>query len=52
MYDPRQRGKTRFKKVLDCFAGKSYEGLEIKNGETATYEYQRVTHKPLGPVTQ
>jgi hypothetical protein len=52
MYDPAQLGKTRFKKVLDCFAGKSYEGLAIKNGEMATYEYQRVTYEPLGPVTQ
>jgi hypothetical protein len=52
MYDPAQRGKTRFKKVLECFAGKSYDGLEIKNGEAATYEYQRVTHRPLGPVTE
>lgn len=51
MYDPRQRGKTRFKKVLECFVGKSYDGLDIKNGETATYEYQRVTHQPLGPVS-
>jgi hypothetical protein len=51
MYDPRQLGKTRFKKVLECFAGKSYEGLAIKNGETATYEYQRVTHQPIGPVS-
>ena len=52
MYDPAQQGKTRFKKVLDCFAGRSYEGLEIKNGEMATYEYQRVTHETMGPVAQ
>jgi Domain of unknown function(DUF2779) len=52
MYDPAQLGKTRFKKVLACFAGKSYEGLDVKNGEMATYEYQRVTHEPLGRVTQ
>ena len=51
MYDPRQRGKTRFKKVLEYFVGKSYDGLDIKNGETATYEYQRVTHQSLGPVS-
>jgi hypothetical protein len=36
MYDPAQLGKTRFKKMLDCFAGKSYEGRDIKNGEVAT----------------
>jgi hypothetical protein len=52
MYDPAQLGKTRFKKVLACFGGKSYEGLDVKNGEMATYEYQRVTHEPLGRVTQ
>jgi Domain of unknown function(DUF2779) len=52
MYDPGQLGKTRFKKVLDCFAGKSYEGLRVKNGEMATCEYQRVTHEVLGPVAQ
>jgi hypothetical protein len=33
MYDPAQLGKTRFKKVLACFAGKSYEGLDVKNGK-------------------
>jgi hypothetical protein len=44
MYDPGQLGKTRFKKVLECFAGNSYEGLQVKNGAMATYEYQRVTH--------
>jgi Domain of unknown function(DUF2779) len=52
MYDPGQLGKTRFKKVLECFAGNSYEGLQVKNGAMATYEYQRVTHELLGPVTQ
>jgi hypothetical protein len=50
LYDPRQRGKTRFKKVLECFADKSYDDLAIRNGEDATSQYQRVTYELLGPV--
>jgi hypothetical protein len=34
-YDPRQQGSCSIKHVLPALTGKSYEGMEISNGETA-----------------
>jgi hypothetical protein len=42
-YHPDQRGSASIKAVLPALTGKSYEGLEIKEGGTASLEYLRVT---------
>ncbi len=48
-YNPNQHGSTSMKAVLPALTGKSYEGLEIKEGGTASLEYLRVT---FGKVTE
>jgi hypothetical protein len=42
-YSPKQEGSYSMKKVLPALTGKSYEGLEIAEGEMASREYTRVT---------
>lgn len=42
-YHPDQKGSASIKKVLPALTGKSYEGLEIGEGGTASLEYLRVT---------
>ena len=41
-YTPKQEGSYSMKKVLPALTGKSYEGLEIAEGEMANREYYRV----------
>lgn len=43
-YHPDQQGSCSIKSVLPAVIGKSYEGLEIGNGDTAAREYLRVTY--------
>lgn len=42
-YHPDQRGSASIKAVLPALTGKSYQGLEIAEGGTASLEYLRVT---------
>ena len=42
-YHPDQQGSASIKAVLPALTGKSYEGLEIAEGGTASLEYLRVT---------
>jgi hypothetical protein len=42
-YHPDQHGSASIKAVLPALTGKSYEGLEIAEGGTASLEYLRVT---------
>ena len=42
-YHPGQHGTASIKAVLPALTGKSYEDLEIAEGETASNEYLRVT---------
>ena len=42
-YHPAQRGSASLKSVLPALTGKSYEGLEIQEGGTASREFLRVT---------
>ena len=42
-YHPEQRGTASIKAVLPVLTGKSYEGMEIAEGGTASIEYLRVT---------
>jgi hypothetical protein len=48
-YHPEQHGSASIKAVLPALTGKSYAGLEIKEGGTASLEYLRVT---FGKVTE
>jgi hypothetical protein len=42
-YHPDQHGSASMKAVLPALTGKSYEGMEIAEGGTASMEYLRVT---------
>jgi len=42
-YHPKQDGSASLKSVLPALTGKSYEGMEIADGGTASREYARVT---------
>ncbi len=42
-YHPEQNGSASIKAVLPVLTGKSYEGMEIADGGTASNEYLRVT---------
>ncbi|MGD1045098.1 MAG: DUF2779 domain-containing protein [Bacteroidota bacterium] len=42
-YHPEQMGTASIKAVLPALTGKSYEGMEIAEGGTASIEYLRVT---------
>ncbi len=43
-YHPSQNGSASIKVVLPALTGKSYEGMEIAEGGTASTEYLRVTY--------
>ncbi len=45
-YHPGQEGRLSIKKVLPILTGKSYQGLRIEDGRTASVEYARVTFDP------
>ena len=47
-YHPDQCGSASIKAVLPALTGKSYEGLEIAEGGTASLEYLRVTFGDVG----
>ena len=42
-YHPDQKGSASIKAVLPALTGKTYEGMEIAEGETASLEFLRVT---------
>lgn len=42
-YHPRQKGSASIKNIAFPLTGKSYEGMEIADGGTASAEYARVT---------
>ena len=42
-YNPEQNGSASLKTVLPALTGKSYKGMEIADGGTASNEYLRVT---------
>lgn len=43
-YNPKQMGSASIKKVLPALTGKSYEGMEIAEGGTASLRYLFSTH--------
>jgi hypothetical protein len=45
-YHPEQKGSVSMKKVLPALTGRSYEGMDINEGEIASVLYWDVTHKP------
>ncbi len=49
-YHPEQQGSTSIKHLLPTLTGRSYEGMEIADGETASVLYWNVTHEPAAEV--
>jgi len=47
-HHPAQKGSASLKNVLPCLTGKSYEGMEIADGETASLAFQQIAY---GDVT-
>ncbi|MBU0629692.1 MAG: DUF2779 domain-containing protein [Candidatus Margulisbacteria bacterium] len=45
-YHPGQEGRLSIKKVLPILTGRSYSGMRIEDGRTASVEYARVTFDP------
>ncbi len=43
-YHPAQKGSASLKKVLPALTGKSYDGMDIDNGNLASIEYLFITH--------
>jgi len=43
-YNPKQHGSASIKKVLPAICGKSYEGMEIDNGGTASVEFYNMAY--------
>ena len=43
-YNPKQQGSASIKKVLPALCGKSYEGMEIDNGGTASVEFYNMAY--------
>ncbi|PIN93214.1 hypothetical protein COU54_04060 [Candidatus Pacearchaeota archaeon CG10_big_fil_rev_8_21_14_0_10_31_24] len=43
-YNPKQQGSAYIKDVLPAITGKSYKGMEIGDGGTASAEFFKVTH--------
>ncbi len=43
-YDPNQEGSASIKKVLPALTGRSYEGMEISDGEDASIAFLGVTY--------
>ena len=48
-YNPKQHGSNSIKAVLPALVGKSYEGMEISEGGTASREYVRVAFGDITP---
>ena len=48
-YHPDQKGSASLKVVLPVLTGKSYEGMPIADGDTASREYLRVTFGKVEP---
>jgi hypothetical protein len=44
-YHPAQKGSVSMKEVLPALTGRSYAGMDINEGETASVLYWNVTHK-------
>ncbi len=44
-YDPKQRGSASIKSVFPAVTGKSYEGMEIRDGFRASIEFLRMTYE-------
>ena len=43
-YDPKQKGSVSIKYVLPLLSDLSYDELEIRKGDIASYEFERVTY--------
>ncbi len=43
-YNPKQKGSVSIKKVLPLFSDLSYDGLNIRQGDVASLEFERVTY--------
>jgi len=43
-YDPKQKGSVSIKYVLPLLSDLRYDGLEIKKGDVASFEFERVTY--------
>lgn len=43
-YNPEQKGSASIKDVLPAITGKSYEGMDINEGQMASLEYLRITY--------
>ena len=43
-YHPSQKGSASLKSVLPVLTGKSYEGMDIADGESASIKFQTVTY--------
>ena len=50
LYHPAQRGRTSLKRVLPAFTDFSYDELEIRDGETASREFLRISQPDADPV--
>jgi hypothetical protein len=48
-YHPAQRGSASIKSILPALVGKSYEGLSIKNGAAASFEFLRASFGCVSP---
>jgi len=44
-YNPKQQGSASIKSVLPAITGKSYKGMEIGDGGTASAEFFRITYQ-------
>lgn len=51
-YHPAQKGSASMKEVLPVLTERSYEGMDINEGETASVLYWNVTHKPAPEATR
>ena len=51
-YHPEQKGSASMKAVLPAMIGTGYEGLNIAEGSTASYEYMRVTFDKNVPAAE
>ena len=44
-YNPKQQGSASIKDVLPAITGKSYKGMEIGDGGTASVEFFKMTYE-------
>jgi hypothetical protein len=51
-YHPEQKGSVSMKKVLPALTGRSYERMDINEGEIASVLYWNVTHRPSPEITR